>query len=50
MQSDAASRPQDQADFETWLRHDCLSDLWLAARLMRHPLGRRSCQPKRCIK
>jgi hypothetical protein len=37
--TDAASRPQDRADFETWLRLKRVPGLSPAARLMRNSLG-----------
>jgi hypothetical protein len=39
MQPDAATRPQDQADFDTQIRLKRKSDLPMAARLMRRPLA-----------
>jgi hypothetical protein len=38
-QSDAATRPQDQSDFETQIRFEGCTESTVAARLMRNPLG-----------
>jgi hypothetical protein len=40
MQPDAATRPQDRADFDTQIWLECYTGLYLAVRLIRHLLER----------